>query len=293
MSQREANIDELVRIIERAIAEIRMRWYSYVKHKKPGPDGRLETYTSADVEVQEVIVTLLRSRFPGYGIIAEEEDLRIACELPGVNAYFTVDSIDGTVAFQRNQAFGVGTQLALVIDGDVAAAVIGDANSGDIYSYSRKTPGVFRRGHGRIVNLLTAKDVQQRRAKPLSEQVLQLWKSPEHIESPFWRQLIKPHKFGGPFLDYHIIPGSIALRVMRVLTREIGATLLYLRTNTPWDSAPIIGMTQQLDIAWLRLTAAGDGLERYEPSPSTEITTADKTVLLIPKEKLPELLAAM
>ncbi len=287
------NVARIVEIIEMAITEIRKRWHYYTEHHKVRSDGTLEDYTSADTEVQALIVEKLIEAFPGFGINAEEKGLRIACTLPGINAYFTVDSIDGTIAFKRQQAFGVGTQIALVIDGEVVCVAIGDVNSGNLYWYGPDDEGVLQYTHGKLADLQVDVRVRRRRAKPLSEQVVVLWKSPEYIKNPLLRRLIMPTEFGGAFLDYHIIPGSIALRVMRVLTAEIGAHLVYFRNDTPWDNTPLIGMTKQLKIAWLQVSNDGNKLERFEPRPPTEVTSANRVILLIPEEKLPELLAVV
>lgn len=86
---------------------------------------------------------LLRECFPGFGIIGEEDSLLIPSD-DGVNAYFTIDPLDGTKAHIRRQSYGVGSMVALVLSGSVVAAYIGDVNSREIFGYRPQSSLVWR-----------------------------------------------------------------------------------------------------------------------------------------------------
>src|SRR6185503_21353335 len=56
----------------------------------------------------------------------------------------TVDPLDGTKAFIRRQSQGVGTMVALVDDGRVQSAYIGDVNTQEIYGFRPASSSVHR-----------------------------------------------------------------------------------------------------------------------------------------------------
>src|SRR5579859_2572474 len=97
--------------VRRSIEVIRTQQFVFEATSKTtdyNPDKE-DFVTTADKAAQAVYVKLLRESFPGYGIVAEEDDLSVQCTLPGVNLWFTVDPLDGTKAFMRRQSHGIGT----------------------------------------------------------------------------------------------------------------------------------------------------------------------------------------
>jgi fructose-1,6-bisphosphatase/inositol monophosphatase family enzyme len=120
----------LKKLVRRAIAAIRAERFRFEVSGKSGYDGSDgDLVTSADRKAQEVYPRGLNECFPGIGIVAEEDDVFVPCTLPGTDAYFTLDPLDGTKAFARRQSHGVGTMIALVVDGAVASAFVGDVMS--------------------------------------------------------------------------------------------------------------------------------------------------------------------
>ena len=53
----------------------------------------------------------------------------------GEGSYITVDPLDGTKAFIRRQSHGVGTMVAMVEEGQVVSAYVGDVNTQEIYGF--------------------------------------------------------------------------------------------------------------------------------------------------------------
>ena len=62
----------------------------------------------------------------------------------GAGTFFTVDPLDGTKAFVRRQSHGVGTMVALVEQGRVVSAYVGDINTQEIYGYRPGSRAVHR-----------------------------------------------------------------------------------------------------------------------------------------------------
>jgi 3'(2'), 5'-bisphosphate nucleotidase len=87
------------------------------------PDARAEISTDADRQSQEIILGLLRKRFPGDALCAEEETPTLA-EAPRTGRrLWVVDPIDGTRGFARkNGEFSV--MVALVEGGEIAVGVV-------------------------------------------------------------------------------------------------------------------------------------------------------------------------
>src|SRR5687768_10155741 len=67
-----------------------------VKENKYKAEGKTDYVTLADKEAQEVYLKAIKENFKGFGVIAEEDDLKISCEIEHCNIYFTVDPLDGT-----------------------------------------------------------------------------------------------------------------------------------------------------------------------------------------------------
>ncbi len=95
---------------------IRATWENgfEVKHK---PDGSY--VTSADVQVEERLRTLIGERFPNHGIVGEE----LPAHAPGAEFQWVLDPVDGTEDFvQRIPTFG--TIIGLHFRGEPLVGVI-------------------------------------------------------------------------------------------------------------------------------------------------------------------------
>ncbi len=89
--------------------------------------------TEADLAVQSFLVAWLKAHYPGDGIIAEEEQCRVAPQ--GSSRYWTVDPIDGTASFVAGlPVWGIG--LGLVEAGVPLAGYYYIPMTGDYYCYA-------------------------------------------------------------------------------------------------------------------------------------------------------------
>jgi fructose-1,6-bisphosphatase/inositol monophosphatase family enzyme len=277
----------LKEMVRRAVEEIRKLRFAFEVTHKVGYDGGEDLFTTADTQAQAIYAKLIPECFPGYGIIAEEAGLRVPCRLRGMNAYFTIDPLDGTKAFKRGQAFGVATQIALVINGEVVAVYVGDVNTYDGFGYRPGSPKVHH-----ISNLTTAKDLTQvpRGADPRQLHMLLRVLPEEH--HPLLARLVKPVKLGGMFKGCDVVSGSVGLSMSRLWRGEVGAHVLPRHFATPWDTTPLIGMAKKLNLVWLRPNRKGYGLEVFEPQPPTEVVEWNFDMIVIHANAVRALMAA-
>src|SRR5581483_2209379 len=91
--------------------------------------------TNVDRGAQEIYRRKLTEWFPCWGIVGEEDGLNIPYKLYDGDMYFTVDPLDGTKAFIRQQSHGIGTMIALVKNDTVIAACVGDIMTGELYYF--------------------------------------------------------------------------------------------------------------------------------------------------------------
>jgi len=132
-------LKETVRRAMSAIKRERLVFESTVKESYSG--NMDDVFTSADKKAQEIYLRAFEECFPEFGVVAEEDGLVISSKN---GAYFTVDPLDGTKAYVRRQSHGVSTMVALVFEGEVLAAYIGDTNTGEIYGYRPGSDKVHR-----------------------------------------------------------------------------------------------------------------------------------------------------
>jgi len=235
-----------------------------------------DVFTSADTKAHEVYVNSLRECFPDYAIVAEEGDAapRPAEPLrPG--AFFTVDPLDGTKAFVRRQSHGVGTMVALIEQGRVISAYVGDINTQEIYGYRPGSRSVHRISEYETSEQLT------HIAKPISEQYALLRDPPETYSHPS-RALLRSFK------SYEVEGGSIGIWLARLWKREVGAALLLPTVETPWDMAPIVGISKMLGYRFYRPSATG--WRYYEPAIGGRISNRDHDLLVIHERDVEALL---
>ena len=110
--------------------------------------------TAADKAANQIIVEALRSRFPQYAVLSEEEkDNKLRLE----NAYcFVVDPLDGTKEFlKRNGQFTVN--IALSFEHESVMGVIYVPVTGDLY-YAAKGYGAYKIDSGGKVEKLSVSD---------------------------------------------------------------------------------------------------------------------------------------
>lgn len=239
------------------------------------PERADDCVTDADFRAQRMYVEYIRQHFPTYGLIAEEEGLCIPCTDPEADLYFTVDPIDGTKAFVRNASQGVGTMIALVRNSETIAAVIGDPNTDELYTFGENDPGTRHRFgvQTRLVPNLA----------PLATQYV-LLKDAAHKHPPF----LHPALSGELFKDMEIVSGSIGILMTRLWKGEVGGVILRPVPATPWDQTPIIGFCKKLGYRFFKVD---------DRDTVTELTCENSTVtiprihyeLIIHESHIPEL----
>ena len=264
----------LKELVRRAIVTIRNERTVFDVTAKADYDGEMtDVFTSADRKAQEIYLRSLRDCFPEYGIVAEEDALTIA---PKGNAgYFTVDPLDGTKAFVRRQSHGVGTMIALIRDGKVIAAYVGDINTQEIYG--------FRSGLGHVYRITEFETLEELRHndRPLCEQNI-LLRDPERAYSEASRRLLSQFK------SWEIDGGSIGIWLARLWKREVGAALLPPSVETPWDRAPIVGITTELGYLFCEADANGRW-QPVEPVLSTTVYRRGTDLLVIHRDDFSKL----
>jgi fructose-1,6-bisphosphatase/inositol monophosphatase family enzyme len=240
-------IKELMR---RAIAKIRSVMRDFEVHEKDnylsekGTGG--DMFTTADTAAQEIFLRGIKECFPGFGIIAEEDHLKVEPDGDYAGLYFTIDPLDGTKAFVRRQSHGVGSMLSLVdhYQDEVLAAVVGDVMTQECYYYRPDSESVWR-----ITDYDHCEKLGINTSKPLRDQYVILRFLPEiHEDSEEIRKLINPHN--GYFKGYEIESGSIGITMARLWKQEVAAVVLPPFPETPWDSCPVLGISQKLGFVY-------------------------------------------
>ena len=219
-------------LVRRAIEAIRLERLSFSAQVKQGYDGQMnDVMTSADAAAQRIYIKSLQECFPSFGIVAEEDELRIECTHSDCDIYFTVDPLDGTKAFVRRQSHGVGTMLALVQGGEVVAAAIGDVNTKEIFYFRPGSSRVYR-----IFDMDIAERLLVDESKTLMEQRWVL-RDPSYTYS---QPIDVAMKKGGITGGHEIDGGSIGTMFARLWKGEVGAAILRAGWQTPWDLPPIL-----------------------------------------------------
>ncbi|MDQ5955091.1 MAG: monophosphatase [Patescibacteria group bacterium] len=266
--------------VRRALAAIRRQMISFEVTQKDGYSGKTmdDVFTTADTEAQEIYLRMLRECFPHCGVVAEEDSLSIEGS-DGCTAYFTVDPLDGTKAFVRGQVHGVGTMVALVDNGTVVAAFIGDLHSRVVYGYR---PGSDK------VHMITDLDV----VRELE------FKNPFVPGKSYVLLRDPPYKYStatqvmldfGTFGNYQIDGGSIGVWMARLWRREVQAVILAPSAETPWDSSPVVGISGKLGYRFLKPNIVGNGWLEFQPGLSRTVYPRSHDTMIIHENDLPQL----
>ncbi|NTW13735.1 MAG: hypothetical protein HGA31_01760 [Candidatus Moranbacteria bacterium] len=254
-------------LVRRAVVIARRRMTTFDVTKKVGYGGRKDdVLTNADTEAQKSYVKSLRECFPKFSLVGEEDALQFLGKY-GVRAYFTIDPIDGTRAYIRRQSHGVGSMIALVIDGVIESAYIGDVNTQELFGYRPGSSRVWR-----ITDLEISERLRKPRGKNIGNMYIQL-RVREHEYSDIARKTIDRFK------SVSIDGGSIGTWAARLWKQEVGALLIPPSAETPWDSTPVIGISKKLGYVFLRPLA--DGWIEYEPVLSHEKYYREHETLII------------
>ncbi len=246
----------LKEMVRRAIETIQAQQFGFEVTEKERKFGHGRDFvTSADRAAQAIYLGMIRECLPGYGIVAEEDDLRVPCTLDGKKIWVTVDPLDGTRAFMRRQSQGIGTMVALVTEDDVISAYVGDVITREIYGYRPESPRVHR-----ISRYSIGVELEVDREKPLSRQYLLLHTEPGAFSKRAQRLFFSSERAFGSF---EITRGSVGIEFARLWKGEVGGIMTLPGVVTPWDFCPLLGISRRLGFAFLAIR--DDGLVRVEP----------------------------
>lgn len=255
-------------IVRRAIKTIRNERQAFEVTNKLGYGGAMDDlFTTADTKSQAVVLKSLRECFPDFGIVAEEDSLRIEPQ-NGETGYFTIDPLDGTKAFVREQSHGIGSMLAMVVDGKVEAAVVGDINTQELFYYRPGSDNVHR-----ITDYETARKLEGPKGDPRKFYAL--------LRDPVQEYGIHAQQFIGRCQSHIVDGGSIGIWMARLWKNEVGVALIPQGKETPWDSSPVIGITQKLGFRHYRPSKEGMHWEAYEPEVPTHVADRKHDTLII------------
>ncbi|MFA7481360.1 MAG: inositol monophosphatase family protein [Vulcanimicrobiota bacterium] len=259
--------------VRRAIKIIQRHRFVVEAEAKMGKDGVLnDVVTVADREAQEMYLRMIRENFPHYGVLAEEDELRI----PGGGLYLTVDPLDGTRAYARRQSTGVGTMIALSDGREVISAYVGDALTSEVYGYRPDSERVYR------LNRFEQAIRIWYEAKPLKDSYILLREDP-------WTYRLDARTLATQyFRGIDVEGGSIGLSFARLWKREVGAILLGPGFDTPWDSTPVQGISKKLGFVSLEVRPNGQ-VEMVDPLPPCSVAPREAEVLIVHRDNLAEL----
>ncbi len=277
----------VLKMVKKAIKIIQRESEHIIVEAKIAYDGtNTDLATNGDKKAQEMYLEEIRERFPTYGIIAEEANLRIPCTDPDHDIYFTIDPLDGTKAYKRGQSFGVGTMIAIIYDDEVMGVIIGDVNTGEIYSYCDidRRGDVSRTRFGGQVSKLTPNI-----AEPLRAQYVAMRESERH-QPKIVREMIQHPNTGGLFKDCEAGGGSIGLHFARLWKGEIGALILSPGHTTPWDDTPCLGINRRLGFKHFRIDYGTGKVEAYEPALTKEVVAHDYGEIIVHEAHVEELM---
>ena len=279
------------KMVEQAIEIIRSHAHNPIPQYKLGysqdeGDTPDDFATQGDLEAQEMYRETITTdpELEGVGIIGEE-GLNIPCTLSDCNAYFTIDPLDGTKAYERKQSFGVGTMIALVVDEKVVAAFIGDINTGEIFSWTEGGKATRER-FGRTT-------VLEPKLTPLKKQYV-VFRDAPHKLAPVFSHLSGDGYPNPLFKEIEVSSGGGGLMMARAWKGEIGVIALKgNRYETPWDHTPADGISRALGFVFLRYELGTGDFVEEEPVLYTKVTHRPGIIMLIHRHHLPELRAWM
>lgn len=275
--------NQMLLMVRKAIEIIRQESHELIVDQKVGYDGIKEDFApTGDKLAQAMYVQEITTHFPGFGVIAEEAELTIPCRHYECNVYFTVDPLDGTKAYIRTQSHGVGTMIALVYEGHVVAAAIGDANTGEIYYFAdwHEEGGVNRERFGKVA-LLNPNPL------PLKKQYVILRQAPREQPHIVNTMIDFPEK-KVLFKNVEISGGSIGLCFARLWKGEAGAIILEPGYVTPWDETPVLGINKRLGFKHFRIDRQMNTMTEFTPQCAQKIVKHGYSELVIHAQHVEE-----
>ncbi len=256
-----------------------MREEGYDSHAKADARGEMtDVVTEIDIQLQKLARKWAEEMLPGWGVIGEEDSLRVEGTLPG---FVVVDPLDGTKALARNDISGTAFVVALVWEGVVIAVMAVDINSGEYYTFRPFHSHVYKGiGSTKPKSLVVPEVVDLKKVR-----VVLRGRSQKH--SPMTQQVIRQFK------DWEEASGSIFLSMCRYFRGVFGAAILPKGTQKPWDFAPFYGMIDALGLKCYMVSDEIGRLIEWQPTADQLINTWEMDFdLLIAHPSVAELLQA-
>lgn len=255
------NIGLIMReMVRRAMTEIAKQRFIFEAYEKKShkQDDRV---TTADRGAQGIYVELTKKNFPTFGMIGEEDKLRVKPRKPTPDLWFAFDPLDGTKAFIRRQSHGIGTMISLVNNEEVLAAYVGDVMTEEIFGYHPNSDKVYRISefeHPEELRSSYSGDIGLRGKAVLLRDL------PDNY-SPLVQRMARPRQKNGLFRKVGVVEGgSMSLTVARLWKGEVGAVIIPPGPEMLWDRAPIIGISQKLGFVFLGIE--GNKIFEWKPN---------------------------
>lgn len=288
-------------MVGHVMTRIRELSYTVDPEVKTEVDGAKSVVTRADREAQRIYVEAIRRFAPRFGIVAEEENLRVPCQIPGHDICFFIDPLDGTKDFSRGNLHGVSTMIALVADGEIIAAYVGDVGTQEIFGYSpgsnlvehlfdgrfvQYLPGRFSTGLPCDISVILPAAKRGPKQQKLRDQKVLLRRSLADC-SFFIRVLLAESE--GFFGDLEFGRGSIGVSFAKLWKREVGAIILRPHQQPPWDSAPIVGISKKLGFKFFEVDSGNGKFVPFDFPISQKIFTTTHEILVAHGSRVEEL----
>ena len=111
----------------------------YGRAHEPERKGRIDLVTEYDRRSEALLVSLIRGRFPGHAILAEESGMHDGAARaggpsgPGASVRWLCDPLDGTTNFSHNYPF-FGVSVGVEVDGALAAGAVYDPVRDELFA---------------------------------------------------------------------------------------------------------------------------------------------------------------
>lgn len=264
----------------RVIDVAQARRFTHEVNEKIGPDGSKSLVTNVDERAQEIYVRMLNKGFSEHGILAEEQEFVRACTHPTEQLWWSLDGIDGTTRFTMGQSHGIGTMSALMHNGEVIAACVGDINTGELYVFRPPNSEGSKVRVYRIMPSGVARQLTYDTTRPIGKQMVLLREEPDFF-SPGAQKITAAKLQNGLFSRRGQTGGSIGISFARLWKGEAGALLLKPTMVYPWDEWPLIGISKAMGFAFYAVDPKSGVLTPANMRPQREAWNRDYETLVI------------
>lgn len=105
----------------------------YGHEHAPERKGRIDLVTAWDRRSEALLLRLIRERFPGHAIVAEESGAHAAGGAGGGRVRWICDPLDGTTNYAHNYPF-FAVSIGVEVDGALAAGAVHDPVRGETFA---------------------------------------------------------------------------------------------------------------------------------------------------------------